>query len=329
MADKNANEVCLLLNPTSREVEELVELWEASVTATHHFLTPQDIHFYKPLLKERYLPGVHLYVIRDGQQAIVAFMGLSDVAIEMLFVHPSEQGKGYGKQLVLYALHEKSIDKVDVNEQNEKAFFFYKHLGFEVFSHEDTDAEGKPFPILHLQYKVLSENKLETERMLLRPFEETDLDDFFACCHNPHLGDNAGWKPHDTLEESEEMLHAIFLGQEDIWAMIDKKTNRVIGSIGLIPDPKRENSKARMLGYWLKESCWGQGLMTEAVQAVLRYGRETLGLELVSANCYPHNLRSQKVLQRNGFVYEGTLHRAEQVYTGEVFDHLCYYLLFE
>ena len=47
-------------------------------------------------------------------------MGLSDELIEMLFVHPDEQGKGYGKQLMQYALHEKHIYKVDVNEQNEK-----------------------------------------------------------------------------------------------------------------------------------------------------------------------------------------------------------------
>lgn len=81
-----------------------------------------------------------------------------------------------------------------------------------------------------------------------------------------------------------------------------------------------------MLGYWLKESCWGKGYMSEATQAVLKFGFSTLNLNLVTANCYPHNERSQQVLKRNGFVYEGLLHQAEVTYDEKVLDHLCYYL---
>ena len=66
-------------------------------------------------------------------------MGLSDELIEMLFVHPDEQGKGYGKQLMQYALHEKHIYKVDVNEQNEKAHRFYLHMGFQLIGRDETD----------------------------------------------------------------------------------------------------------------------------------------------------------------------------------------------
>ena len=100
----------------------------------------------------------------------------------------------------------------------------------------------------------------------------------------------------------------------------------MIGSVGIIPDPKRENPQARMLGYWLDESHWGKGYMTEAVQSVLDYGFNTLQLNLITANCYPHNERSQKVLKRHGFIYEGTLHQAELTYDGHLYDHQCYYL---
>lgn len=64
----------------------------------------------------------------------------------------------------------------------------------------------------------------------------------------------------------------------------------------------------------------------EAVRVVLDYGFNGLGLNLVAASCYPHNKRSQQVLERNGFMYEGILHQAELTYDGKVYDHLCYYL---
>lgn len=149
---------------------------------------------------------------------------------------------------------------------------------------------------------------IETKRLLLRPFQENDAEAFFACCQNPNLGNNAGWAPHKTLNESREILHGAFIGQEGIWAVTLKDTQQLIASIGIVPDPKRENPQVRMLGYWLDEPYWGKGYMSEAVQAVLNYGFNELQLSLITANCYPHNKRSQQVLKRNGFIYEGTTH---------------------
>ena len=167
---------------------------------------------------------------------------------------------------------------------------------------------------------------IETERLLLRPFRESDAEAFFKCCQNPNIGNNAGWKPHRSLEESQEILRSVFISQPGIWAIILKEDGRLIGSVGIIPDSKRENPQARMLGYWLDESHWGKGYMTEAVQSVLDYGFNTLQLNLITANCYPHNERSQQVLKRNGFIYEGTLYQVELTYDGHLYDHQCYYL---
>ena len=99
-----------------RDYDELIQLWEASVRSTHHFLTEDDIQYYKPLIRNKYFRAVELYIIRDRKtEQITAFMGLSDELIEMLFVHPDEQRKGYGKRLMEYARDKKQMDKVNVN----------------------------------------------------------------------------------------------------------------------------------------------------------------------------------------------------------------------
>lgn len=132
------------------ESDELLCLWEASVRSSHHFLNETDIQYYKPLVRNQYFPAVSLYIIRNDEKKIAAFIGLSGELIEMLFVLPGEQGKGYGKCLLDFAVQEKQIEKVDVNEQNEQALQFYLKNGFDVQGRDATDYTGKPFPILHL-----------------------------------------------------------------------------------------------------------------------------------------------------------------------------------
>ena len=75
-----------ILRPTPQDYDELLAVWEASVRSTHHFLTEENIQFYKPLVRNRYFQAVELYIIRNREGKIAAFMGLSDELIEMLFV---------------------------------------------------------------------------------------------------------------------------------------------------------------------------------------------------------------------------------------------------
>ena len=165
---------------------------------------------------------------------------------------------------------------------------------------------------------------LTTERLLLRPILPSDAADMFEYSCHPEVGPNAGWKPHETLEETHAILKEIFLDQEDIFGIQLQTSGKLVGSIGLLTDPKRENPQARMLGYAIGRNYWGKGYMTEAVQAVVEYGFAVRGYQLLSAYCYPHNLRSQRVLQKCGFVYEGRLTQAELLYDGTILDNDCY-----
>ena len=167
---------------------------------------------------------------------------------------------------------------------------------------------------------------IETKRLILRQIIASDAEDIFANSRGPKTGLNAGWKPHETLSETREIMNEVFLGQESVFGIVLKETNRLIGTIGLITDYMRENDSVRMLGYSLGEDFWGHGFMTEAAKALINCGFETMHLDLISATCYPFNIRSRHVLEKLGFRYEGTLAQAERRYDGQVLDKECFSL---
>lgn len=165
--------------------------------------------------------------------------------------------------------------------------------------------------------------RLKTERLLLRGFRKNDLADLYAYAKNPHVGPAAGWKPHADITESAKWLKE-FIDKQEVWAIVEKISGKVIGSIGLHADRKRNNERAGMLGYVLDEPYWGRGLATEAARKVIEYAFRVRHYELLSIYHYPFNRRSARVIEKCGFHYEGTLRQASQLYSGLVHDDVCY-----
>ncbi|RUR46296.1 acetyltransferase [Vreelandella populi] len=128
----------------------LLEVWEASVRATHDFLVESDLLALKPLILEQYFDAVDLMVARNDAGDIVGFCGVSDGNIEMLFIAPRARGQGVGARLVAHAINAQGATRVDVNEQNEQAVGFYQHIGFSVIGRSPLDGQGKPYPLLHM-----------------------------------------------------------------------------------------------------------------------------------------------------------------------------------
>ena len=178
------------------------------------------------------------------------------------------------------------------------------------------------------QQKDVSLNQLVTQ-CCQYALDHLDTEALYAYSKDEPVGRNAGWKPHESLLESSDILHLVFLDQPSVWAVERRDDRRLMGSVGLITDSARQYGSARSLGYALGVDYWGQGYMTEAVRAVLRFGFEQMALDLISATCYPDNPASRRVLEKCGFAYEGTLHRAELLYNGEIKDHLHFYLTHE
>lgn len=138
--------------PTAAELDALTRLWEASVRATHHFLAPGDIDFYRPIVRHEALPAAELYVLRDAHDRFIAFAGRADDRLEMLFVDPAHRGRGAGGCLLrhLVAL---GIRRTEVNEQNSAAVGFYARMGFRIVARDPLDGTGRPYPILRLELK--------------------------------------------------------------------------------------------------------------------------------------------------------------------------------
>lgn len=138
-------------HPTGADLDALTALWEASVRATHRFLTAEEIGFYRSFVRKQALPEADLYVVRDPKGRLTAFAGLIGDKIEMLFVAPDRRRQGLGSQLLRHAVEHCGARRVDVNEENPDATAFYARHGFRVLARDARDPSEKPHPILHLE----------------------------------------------------------------------------------------------------------------------------------------------------------------------------------
>jgi len=134
----------------SRWRQKIIDLWERSVGATHGFLRADDFSYIKSIVEHIDFESLSVYclVLHDE---LLGFTGVSGNTIEMLFVDPVHIGRGYGKKLIQMAIYELGATCVDVNEQNETAVGFYKHMGFVVYQRDEYDSTGKHYPILKMK----------------------------------------------------------------------------------------------------------------------------------------------------------------------------------
>lgn len=141
------------------DYSRVVEVWEASVRATHEFVTEADIEVIRPLVRDG-LPDVpHLLCVRERTGEVAGFIGVENRKVEMLFVHPAWRGKGIGRRLLSYAVTTLGATELDVNEQNPQAIGFYLRMGFEVVGRSAVDSIGKPYPLLHMRTKASLVNR--------------------------------------------------------------------------------------------------------------------------------------------------------------------------
>ena len=145
---------------------------------------------------------------------------------------------------------------------------------------------------------------IETQRLLLRPWQPTDLQDFYEYASVDGVGQMAGWLPHESVEKSRQILN-MFLEGKDTFAIVLKETNKVIGSLGIdssidiadIPGYGRE------IGYVLSKDYWGRGLMPEAVEAAINFCFRVLRMDYLACGHFEWNHQSRRVIEKCGFQF--------------------------
>ena len=170
---------------------------------------------------------------------------------------------------------------------------------------------------------------LTTDRLTLRPWRESDLNDFYEYASVDGVGQMAGWKPHRSIEESSMILES-FIAGKNIFALDHR--GKVIGSLGVhsyneAHHPELQDMTGVEIGYVLSKAYWGQGLMPEAVQAVIAWLFQEIELDFIVCGHFDHNDRSRRVIEKCGFRYvKNSLHMTRYDTVENCRDYILYHL---
>ena len=150
--------------------------------------------------------------------------------------------------------------------------------------------------------------QMETERLILRRWEESDAAALYEYARDPAVGPIAGWPPHRSVEESLEVIRHVFSAAE-CYAVCLKTDGKAIGAIELKLNGHTDLTEREdecELGYWLGRPFWGRGIIPEAAREMLRHAFEELGMRKVWCGYYEGNTKSKRVQEKCGFLYQRT-----------------------
>lgn len=184
---------------------------------------------------------------------------------------------------------------------------------------------------MNIEASLIALPSFETNRLILRKININDLDDIYEFSSDPKVAHHMTWEVNKTKEETLHNFVSIVIekyktGQSADWAIVHKESNKVIGTCSFV-DWSNNNQKAE-IGYVLNRNYWGQGLVSEAIKEVIKFGFEILELNRIEGGCDTDNIGSEKVMLKAGFKYEGTLRKNEYI-KGEFRDTKVYSIIKE
>ena len=168
---------------------------------------------------------------------------------------------------------------------------------------------------------------METKRLILRPIHMNDKEDVFEYASSPLVGPNAGWKPHQKIEESIQFIEYCIkkkdFGQPGNYAIVYKDNMKMIGTIEVHSYKQHKGE----IGFVLHPDYWGKGIMVEASQALIIYAFELLGMIRLTYGYFLFNDRSKRVCEKLEFTFEGILRKKFANYDGHYLDEAIYSII--
>ena len=159
---------------------------------------------------------------------------------------------------------------------------------------------------------------METERIVLRPWRDSDAEALFKYASDPEVGPRAGWPPHKNVEESREIIRTLF-NSDHMWAMELKKTGEPIGCMGYFVHGESNiniGENDAEVGYWVARPYWNLGLCTETLQLLIGYCFNVKGYDTLWADYFPENPASGRVMEKCGFRDTGEINRCSRLQIG-------------
>ena len=159
---------------------------------------------------------------------------------------------------------------------------------------------------------------METERISLRPWLESDAEALYKYASDPEVGPRAGWPPHKNVEESLDVIRKFFMN-DYTWAVVLNETDEVIGCVGYLPSSSSNlpiGEDQCEVGYWIARPYWDRGICTEALQLVIGHCFNDKGFTTLWGTYFTSNPASGRVMEKCGFTETGEETRCPNLEVG-------------
>lgn len=161
---------------------------------------------------------------------------------------------------------------------------------------------------------------LKTTNLILRPWQIEDAEYLYILAKNPKIGPIAGWPPHESVEDSLNIIKTVFSKKETYAIILD---NILIGCVGLLFHPDCNHywgDNSAELGYWIGEEYWGRGYTVEASKVLIKRAFDNLNVNQIYATYRAENTQSKRVLEKLNFKYFDNLINVD--YSGIEFSEI-------
>lgn len=150
---------------------------------------------------------------------------------------------------------------------------------------------------------------LETERLILRPWKESDAEALYEYAKDDRVGPIAGWPVHTSVENSREIIKNVLSENETYAVILKGDSDKAVGCIGLMIGEKSNidiSADEGEIGYWIGVPFWGMGLIPEGVKELMRHAFNDLKLTALWCGYFDGNIKSKRVQEKCGFKYHHT-----------------------